>query len=123
MHLVKLKIKKDRNTIQYIKLLRGFDSSLSLSGIKNGIEAGETVLTFDLDNREWIYEEDMTENKYHRRFWQFLQQLQRAGAALSLTYEYEVFGKWKIKAISMKELDRIIRFNKEIADEVENNPD
>lgn len=41
-----------------------------------------------------------------------------------MTYEYEVSGYGlKTEQFDMKSLARVIRFNKELWDEVENNPD
>lgn len=41
-----------------------------------------------------------------------------------MTYEYEVSGYgFKTEQLDMKSLARVIRFNKELWDEVENNPD
>ena len=41
-----------------------------------------------------------------------------------MTYEYEVSGYGlKTEQLDMKSLARVIRFNKELWDEVENNPD
>ena len=68
MHLIKVKIEKDDNTIKYIKMIREYDSSVSIGDLKKRIDTNDTVITFDL-------------------------------------------------------LARVIRFNKELWDEVENNPD
>lgn len=46
------------------------------------------------------------------------------GAKVEMTYEYEVSGYGlKTEQLDMKSLARVIRFNKELWDEVENNPD
>ena len=46
------------------------------------------------------------------------------GAKVEMTYEYEVNGYGlKTEQLDMKSLARVIRFNKELWDEVENNPD
>ena len=49
MDIIKASIEKDGNTVKYIKLIRGFDSSLSMGEIKEHIEKGEPVITFDMD--------------------------------------------------------------------------
>ena len=124
IHLVKVKIEKDDNTIKYIKMIREYDSSASIGELKKRIDANDTVIVFDLHNREWIDMEDMTEYKMQRAFYDFIQKLIQNGAKVEMTYEYEVSGYGlKTEQLDMKSLARVIRFNKELWDEVENNPD
>lgn len=124
IHLVKVKIEKDDNTINYIKMIREYDSSVSIGDLKKRIDTNDTVITFDLHNREWIDMEDMTEYKMQRAFYDFIQKLIQNGAKVEMTYEYEVSGYGlKTEQLDMKSLARVIRFNKELWDEVENNPD
>ena len=124
IHLVKVKIEKDDNTIKYIKMIREYDSSVSIGELKKRIDAPDTVIVFDLHNREWIDMEDMTEYKMQRAFYDFIQKLIQNGAKVEMTYEYEVSGYGlKTEQLDMKSLARVIRFNKELWDEVENNPD
>lgn len=122
--MVKVKIEKDDNTIKYIKMIREYDSSVSIGELKKRIDANDTVIVFDLHNREWIDMEDMTEYKMQRAFYDFIQKLIQNGAKVEMTYEYEVSGYGlKTEQLDMKSLARVIRFNKELWDEVENNPD
>ena len=122
--MVKVKIEKDDNTIKYIKMIREYDSSASIGELKKRIDANDTVIVFDLHNREWIDMEDMTEYKMQRAFYDFIQKLIQNGAKVEMTYEYEVSGYGlKTEQLDMKSLARVIRFNKELWDEVENNPD
>ena len=124
IHLVKVKIEKDDNTIKYIKMIREYDSSVSIGELKKRIDANDTVIVFDLHNRDWIDMEDMTEYKMQRAFYDFIQKLIQNGAKVEMTYEYEVSGYGlKTEQLDMKSLARVIRFNKELWDEVENNPD
>ncbi len=124
MHLIKVKIQKDNNTIKYIKMIREYDSSVSIGDLKKRIDANDAVIVFDLDNRDWIHMENMTEYKMHRAFYSFMQKLIENGAKIELTYEYEVSGYGLCtEKLDMEALDRLIKFNKEIWDEVENNPD
>ena len=37
MHLIKVKIEKDDNTIKYIKMIREYDSSVSIGDLKKRI--------------------------------------------------------------------------------------
>lgn len=122
--MVKVKIEKDDNTIKYIKIIREYDSSVSIGELKKRIDANDTVIVFDLHNRGWIDMEDMTEYKMQRAFYDFIQKLIQNGAKVEMTYEYEVSGYGlKTEQLDMKSLARVIRFNKELWDEVENNPD
>lgn len=122
--MVKVKIEKDDNTIKYIKMIREYDSSVSIGELKKRIDANDTVIVFDLHNRDWIDMEDMTEYKMQRAFYDFIQKLIQNGAKVEMTYEYEVSGYGlKTEQLDMKSLARVIRFNKELWDEVENNPD
>lgn len=124
IHLVKVKIEKDDNTIKYIKMIREYDSSVSIGELKKRIDANDTVIVFDLHNRDWIDMEEMTEYKMQRAFYDFIQKLIQNGAKVEMTYEYEVSGYGlKTEQLDMKSLARVIRFNKELWDEVENNPD
>lgn len=124
MHLIKVKIEKDDNTIKYIKMIREYDSSVSIGDLKKRIDTNDTVITFDLHNRDWIHIENMTEYKMHQAFYNFIQNLIKNGAKVEMTYEYEVSGYGlKTEQLDMKSLARVIRFNKELWDEVENNPD
>ena len=124
MHLVKVKIEKDDNTIKYIKMIREYDSSVSIEELKKRIDANDTVIVFDLHNRDWIDMEDMTEYKMQRAFYDFIQKLIQNGAKVQLTYEYEVSGYGlRTEHLDMESLDRVIKYNKELWDDIENNPD
>ncbi len=124
MHLVKVKIEKDDNTIKYIKMIREYDSSVSIGELKKRIDANDTVIVFDLHNRDWIDMEDMTEYKMQRAFYDFIQKLIQNGAKVQLTYEYEVSGYGlRTEQLDMESLDRVIKYNKELWDDIEKNPD
>ena len=59
-----------------------------------------------------------------KKIYNFIQNLIKNGAKVEMTYEYEVSGYGlKTEHLDMKSLARVIRFNKELWDEVENNPD
>ena len=90
MHLIKVKIEKDDNTIKYIKMIREYDSSVSIGDLKKRIDTNDTVITFDLHNRDWIHMENMTEYKMHQAFYNFIQNLMKNGSKVEMTYEYEV---------------------------------
>lgn len=50
MDLIQLKIRKDSNMIKYIKPIRKFDNSLSVTTIKKRIEHDDFVVEFDLEH-------------------------------------------------------------------------
>lgn len=59
-----------------------------------------------------------------KKIYNFIQNLIKNGAKVEMTYEYEFSGYGlKTEQLDMKSLARVIRFNKELWDEVENNPD
>ena len=59
-----------------------------------------------------------------KKIYNFIQNLIKNGAKVEMTYVYEVSGyELKTEQLDMKSLARVIRFNKELWDEVENNPD
>ena len=47
IHYTTVKIEKDKNYIQYIKIIRNYDNSLSMSQLKKSIDNGEVVFSFD----------------------------------------------------------------------------
>lgn len=49
MDLIQLKIKKDKNIVKYISLIRKFDNSIGMNEIKNNIENDNFAVEFDLN--------------------------------------------------------------------------
>ncbi len=119
MEIIRVTIAKDSNTVKFIKLIREFESSLSMGEIKAHIENGEPVISFDMDSNDWIHMEDMTEEKWQLGFYSFLDKLRKSGAVLTLTEEYD----GKCEDITMEQLADEIRNNKELWDELETYPD
>ena len=78
MDMVQIKIKKDNNTLSYVKIIREFDKSIPLSEIKKRIENNEFVHSFDLDGRDWMHIQGMTQYKWHRQYYHFLKRLEKA---------------------------------------------
>lgn len=115
MDLVQIKIKKDENTISYIKIIREFDKTIPISEIKRSIETNDFVYGFDLDRSDWLYLENMTEYKWHRNFVKFLKKLKKAGADL------EIYKNGRLE--SMQLLENWIHTRKEISEECERYPD
>lgn len=125
MYIIKVIIHKDSNTVKYIKMIREFMPDLSMGGIKQHIEAGEPAFEFDMDANDWMYLEelDFNEDKWLRRFYTFLQKLQKAGAVLELIEEYTLDDEINSEIITLQELDSEIRLRKELSDDCEKYPD
>ena len=115
MFIIKVIIQKDSNTVKYIKMIRKFMPDLSMGGIKQRIEAGEPAFEFDLDANDWMYLEelDYNEDKWLRRFYKFLQKLQKAGAVLELIEEYSLDNEIRSENITLQELNSEIQLRKE----------
>lgn len=120
MDIIKATVEKDDNILKYIKLIRKFDPSLSIGFIKDRIENGEPVIIFDMDANDWIYMEDMTQEKWQLSLYEFLDTLQKSGAVLHIISESDITGS---RSVKLMELRAMIRRNKEIMDDVEKYPD
>jgi len=104
MDVIQIKIKKDKNIISYIKLIKEFDKTVSANGIsvselKKSIEENKFVYSFDLDAGDWMYIENMTEHEWHSRFLNLLKELVKIGADLTVYHNNEVtslelIGNW-----------------------------
>ena len=95
MDIIQIKIKKDKNIISYIKLIKEFDKTVSANGIsvseiKKRIEDDQFVYGFDLDAGDWMYIENMTKHKWHSRFMNLLKELVKTGADLTVYHNNEV---------------------------------
>lgn len=115
MDIVRVKIENDSNIVSYIKIIRAYDKSISMSEIKKNIEENNFAYSFDLENREWMYLEDMTEYKWHSLFIEFLNKLQKAGAKLDIFID----GKRE----NMELLQNWVNTIKEISEDCEKYPD
>ena len=88
MDLVQLKIKKDDSTVKYIKIIREFDSSLSMSLIRQKIEENDFVVGFDLEYYDVL--EDLDDIDRKKMFRSMIEKLQRAGAQISIYHDSEL---------------------------------
>ena len=113
MNLVQLKIQKDGSLASYIKILRKFDSSLTIGGIRQNIENHDFVIAFDLDHYDVVEELQGIDRK--ALFMDMIKNLCAAGARVSV-YQNGVLS-------SMERLDNRLRTMKEIAQEVEKDID
>lgn len=82
MDLIQLKIKKDNSLIKHIKVIRTFDSSLSVGTIKQRIEENDFVVGFDLHSYD--ISEDINEIDRKKIFWDMIETLSEAGADISI---------------------------------------
>lgn len=115
MDIVQIKIRQDGNALSYVKIIRDFDKTIPMSEIKKRIEENQVVHEFDLEGREWMYIEGMTEYEWHWRYYQFLKRLEEAGANLEIFLNGE--------SESMQLLDNWIHSIKEISDDCDRYPD
>ena len=91
--IVTVKIEKDENTLQYIKIIRNYDNTLSLSDIKKAIENGEVVFSFDPDDNPLISNGNDNSHKFKEVFFvKALKDLKKAGAKM-IVYEE----KWDLE--------------------------
>lgn len=82
MDLIQLKIKKDERNVKYIKIIRGFDSSLSMSTIKQRIEENNFVIGFDLEYYDVLEDTNGIDRK--KTFRDMIEALYKAGAQISI---------------------------------------
>ena len=84
---VTVKIKKDKNIIQYIKIIRNYDNTLSLGDIKKAIENGDVVFSFDSDDNPLIANGNDSSLKFKEYYFtKALKELKKAGAKM-IVYE------------------------------------
>ena len=81
MDLIQLKIKKDASVIKYIKLIREFDSSLSMGDLKRRIESDDFVIGFDTEEYDVLDELNDIDRK--ESFRNMIGALVEAGAEVS----------------------------------------
>lgn len=88
MDIIQLKIKKDGSIIKYIKLIREFDSSLSMGDIKRSIEENDYAVEFDLENIDILDELNDVDRK--QVFRDMITGLENAGASISIYHNGEL---------------------------------
>ena len=111
MDSIQLKLGKDNSITKYIKIIRKFDSSLSIGTIKQRIDENDFVVGFDLECYE--VSEDINGNEIDRKkiFRDILEELCQAGARISVYQDGEM--------ISMEILDNRLKMSDEIRQQVE----
>lgn len=88
MDLIQIKIKKDSSIIKYIKIIREFDSSLSMGDIKRRIDENEFAVEFDLENIDVLDELNDIDRK--QIFRNMITKLESAGAEVSVYHNGEL---------------------------------
>ena len=102
MDLMQIKIAKDEQIVSYIKLIREYDKSMSMSHIKQKIESNDVV-------------DEINGIDKNRAFRELIRKLQRAGAETTIYYNGRI--------ISLEFLDNWLNSMDEIKKEVENDID
>lgn len=121
MDLIQLKIKKDNSLAKYIKIIRGFDSSLSVGAIKQKIEADDFVTGFDLEYYDVLEDINGTDRK--RSFRDMTEELCKVGAQISIYQNgdlitLEALDNWletinEVSEQTQYDIDREAGWNKE----------
>lgn len=88
MDLIQLKIEKDSSVIKYIKIIREFDSSLSMGDIKRKIEENDYAVEFDFENIDVLDELNDVDRK--QVFREMIAKLESAGAEVSIYHNGEL---------------------------------
>lgn len=116
MDLIQLKIKKDDSLVKYIKIIRKFDSSLSISDIKQKIEKNDFVVGFDLEDYDVLEDlNDLNEIDRRKIFRDMIDELYEAGAQISIYQNGEL--------ISIEYLDNWLESLEEISQQVKSELD
>lgn len=117
MDLIQIKIEKDNSIAGYIRLIREFDSSLSVSAIKQRIENNDFVAEFDLEYYDAV--EDLTGVDRRRRFRDMIDSLEKAGAQVSVWQDGEL-SSMQFLDNWLETLDEISRQTESEMDNVQN---
>ncbi|SCW60075.1 SMI1-KNR4 cell-wall [Ruminococcaceae bacterium YRB3002] len=87
--IVTVQIERDANIAKYIKIIRSFDSSLSVGNLKRAIDTGDVVFEFDPDNDAGLVcnGKDNTTLSMEQLFIKTLRELKMAGARMTVLDE------------------------------------
>lgn len=113
MDLMQIKIAKDEQIVSYIKFIREYDKSMSMSHIKQKIESNDFVVTYDTNDYDVV--EEINGIDKNRAFRELIRKLQRTGAETTIYYNGWI--------ISLEFLDNWLNSMDEIKKEVENDID
>lgn len=87
MDIIQLKIKNEGSIAKYIKIIREFDASLSMSDIKRKIETGDFAVEFDLEYYDTL--EDLNGVDRKKIFRGLIRKLTEVGAEVSVYHNGE----------------------------------
>ncbi|MDE7229596.1 MAG: hypothetical protein K2N56_03870 [Oscillospiraceae bacterium] len=82
MDLIQLKIEKDNSAVKYIKIIREFDSSLSMGDIKRKIDEGDFAVEFDLEDLDVL--DEMNDIDRKQEFRDMIESLINADAKVTI---------------------------------------
>ena len=106
---VTVKIKKDKKYLQYIQIIRKYDSSLSMTQIKDAMEKGNVVFGFDPANNPIIHNGiDNSDDFLEKYFLKTLKLLKKAGADMSVMDGDRELVEFSIVSSFKDDLERLI---------------
>ena len=88
MNFIQLKIQRDNSVVKYIRIIRNFDSSLSIGTIKQKIEENDFAIVFDLDDYNAL--EDIQGIDRKIIFQEMIETLIKTGAQISIYHNGEL---------------------------------
>lgn len=105
MDNIQLKIEKDSSTLKYIKIIREFDSSLSMAAIKQKIEENDYVVDLDLEYFDVL--EDIQGLDRKKIFREMIEELYESGAKVSIfeneeLISIEILDNWLVTLDEIK---------------------
>lgn len=108
MDIIQLKIKNEGSIAKYIKIIREFDASLSMSDIKRKIKTGDFAVEFDLEYYNTL--EDLNGVDRKKIFRGLIRKLTEVGAEVSVYHNgesssIELLDNW---LVSLDEISRQI---------------
>lgn len=108
--MINVKIENDENILKYVSMIRKYGDKSSIADIKRKITENDYVLEYDRYSSYDAYD-DLYEIHRGKLFREFLDELMRAGARLTIYEDGE--------QISLEYLDNIFQRYEEIEQEVE----
>lgn len=101
----------------YIKLIRTFDTSLSLGELSANIQSGRPAFSFDLEYYDVV--EDLQGIDRRKTFRKLLEDLTAQGAQLEMTLTQILTSGTEKKTFALEDLAQYLDFSEEIRRQVE----
>ena len=110
--MIYVKIRKDATYLQYIKLLRTYDNTLSIAGLKKAIEEYNVVLGYD-DTFHYDFCDDINELDRNQCFLNLIYELITAGAEIELFQDDKLISLQLLhnRISTLKEIDRQVQLD------------